>query len=72
MKTKPSPPAILLMIALLVSGLTSCSKHSGGNETISVSENDADMNAAIAKARARSRNSGRYSTTPSMAKAIFV
>ncbi|MBW8865182.1 MAG: DUF2314 domain-containing protein [Verrucomicrobia bacterium] len=48
---KPSPPVIVLMIALLVSGVTSCSKPSGGDKTIGVSENDADMNAAIAKAR---------------------
>lgn len=46
-----SAPAILLMVALLAMGLTSCSKHSGSGDTIGVSQDDADMNAAIAKAR---------------------
>jgi uncharacterized protein YegJ (DUF2314 family) len=50
MKTKPL--VFFICGFVLVAGQTSCSRHhSNDDQTIGVSENDAEMNAAIAKAR---------------------
>ena len=52
MTRKYSLLAALLAAGLLVTGLASCSKSANNSDTIGVSKDDSEMNAAIAKARA--------------------